>query len=450
MSRFPALRLALLLAVAAHAPAAAATYHVAPPASGGSDAQPGSEAQPWATLQHAADTVGAGDTVLVHGGSYAAFELTTSGTPGARIAFRALPGEVVEIVTDVPGRGVGINLEGASHVTIEGFVASNRSVAGIRAVLCDGVEIRGNRTENNGVWGIFTGCCDDLVIEGNLASGSVDEHGIYVSNSGDSPTLRGNVIRDNHANGIHMNGDASVDCFGTTDEDGVITGALVEGNTIHGNGAGGGSGINCDGVQDSRIRNNLVYDHHSSGISLYQIDGGGPSSGNRIENNTVLVAADGRWGLNIRDGSTGTTVLNNVFWSAHSYRGAMSVCETCLAGFTSDHNAVESRFTLDDGDSVLTLAEWQVETGGDASSFAVADPAALFVAMAGGDFHLAAGSDAVDAGAPVGDLATDLEGVDRPLGSGYDVGAFEGEEGIFADAFEGGSLVRWSAAPPPW
>ena len=52
--------------------------------------------------------------------------------------------------------------------------------------------------------------------------------------------------------------------------------------------------------------------------------------------------------LNIRDGSTGTTVRNNVLYSDHSFRGAMSVCAACLSGFDSDHNALEDRFTLDD------------------------------------------------------------------------------------------------------
>lgn len=87
----------------------------------GSDSNPGAQAQPWATLQHAADTVGPGDTVLVHVGGYAGFHLTTSGTAALPIVFRAAPGEVVSITADNPVTPDGINLEGASHVTLEGF-----------------------------------------------------------------------------------------------------------------------------------------------------------------------------------------------------------------------------------------------------------------------------------------------------------------------------------------
>ena len=44
-----------------------------------------------------------------------------------------------------------------------------------------------------------------------------------------------------------MNGDES------QGGDGMISGALVERNVIYGNGVGGGSGINMDGVTDSVV-----------------------------------------------------------------------------------------------------------------------------------------------------------------------------------------------------
>jgi hypothetical protein len=247
-----------------------------------------------------------------------------------------------------------------------------------------------------------------------------------------------------------MNGDLSIDCDGATPQDGVISFALVEGNTIVDNG-GGGSGINCDGVQDSVIRNNLVYSSNSSGISLYQIDGGQPSHRNRVLGNTVLVDSVGRWALNVQGGSTGTVVRNNVFWSAHGFRGAMDVCLDCLEGFSSDHNAVEDRFTTNGGDSVMTLAQWRVATGQDQSSVAVANAAALaalFVDLAGGDFHLAPASAALDAGAAVSELTIDLERSPRPQGAGWDIGAFEGEGVIFVDGVDAGSAVRWVDPAP--
>ena len=203
----------------------------------------------------------------------------------------------------------GINLEGADYVTIDGFNVVGMPRTGIRSVINHDVILRNNNLDQNGYWGILTGFSDDLLIENNVASRSVQQHGIYVGNSGDRPIIRNNVLWGNHANGIHMNGDVS------QGGDGIISGALVEDNIIYDNGLGGGSGINCDGVQNSLIRNNLIYNEHASGISLYQIDGGGSSTGNLVVNNTVLVAADGRWALNIQDGSTGNTVRNNILYN---------------------------------------------------------------------------------------------------------------------------------------
>lgn len=438
--------LALVVFLLAARALPAATYHVGPPGSG-SDSNPGTQALPWATLQHAAESVGPGDTVLVHAGGYAGFHLTTSGTAALPIVFRAAPGEVVSITADNPVTPDGINLEGASHVVIEGFRVNGRTRAGIRAVLCRGVTMRRNVADQNGRWGIFTGCCEDLTIEDNEASRSGLEHGVYVSNSGDRPVVRGNYLWGNNANGLHMNGDLSVDCDGFVPQDGVISQARVEGNVIQGNGAAGGSGINGDGVQDSTIRNNLIFDSHASGISLYQIDGGEPSTGNLVEHNTVVVASNGRWALNIQDGSAGNTVRNNAFWSDHASRGAMNVCTACLAGFVSDRNAVEDRFTLNDGDTTLTLAQWRTATGMDSTSF-VATPAQLFVAPASGDFRLRAGSPALDAGIALGAVTMDLEGTPRPLGAGWDVGAYEGLAVLFADGFEPGATSHWSARRP--
>ncbi|MDA8016746.1 MAG: right-handed parallel beta-helix repeat-containing protein [Thermoanaerobaculia bacterium] len=438
-------RLPLLLVMAMSWPlvASADTFHVAPPPAG-SDTHPGTQGEPWATLQHAADSVAAGDTVIVHEGDYVGMQIVVSGTAGSPIAFRAASGETPRIVADNASTPDGINIEGADHIVIEGFQIDGRGRAGIRAVLCEHVTIRGNSFDLNQRWGVFTGFCDDLLIEGNSASRSIEEHGVYVSNSGDRPIIRGNRLFDNAANGVHMNGDASLG------GDGVISDALVENNLIFGNGASGGSGINCDGVQNSLIRNNLIYDTHASGISLYRIDGGQPSNGNRVFNNTILVASDGRWGINVRDGSSGNSIKNNIIYSRHGFRGALSVCPSCVSGLISDHNVVEDRFSTDDGDSGLTLAQWQNDTGQDANSIALQNETALdalFRDGSGGDFRLVDGL-AVDVGETLVDVPADLEGLSRPQGLAWDAGCYEGLGVVFTDGFESGDMVAWSSVSP--
>jgi hypothetical protein len=49
----------------------------------------------------------------------------------------------------------------------------------------------------------------------------------------------------------------------------------------------------------------------------------------------------------------------------------------------------------------------------------------LFVDAPGGDFHMRAGSPAVDAGRAAGAPSTDFDGRLRPMGDGFDIGAYE-------------------------
>jgi parallel beta-helix repeat protein/VCBS repeat-containing protein len=389
------------------------TYYVAPD---GDDGNFGGEFDPWLTLQKAADSVISNDKVVVRAGTYAGFDLMTDGTPFEPITFQAEPG----VVIDQPNYRTpdGINLEGANYVVIDGFTVRGIERAGIRAVEAQGVIIRNNTTDQNGTWGIVTGFCDDILIENNVASRSAAEHGIYVANSGDRPIIRGNVIWGNSDCGIHMNGDVS------QGGDGVISGALVENNTIYDNGTGGGSAINADGVTNSRIQNNLIYDTHASGISLYRIDGGAPSTGNVVVNNTVVVAADGRWALNIQNGSTGNTALNNILLNLNPARGSIDISASSTAGFVSDHNIVTDRFTLNGGASVITLAAWRSSTAQDANS-TLADAAEVFIDPDFGDFHLLPDGPAVDAGTATEAPEFDLSGNPRPAGAGFDIGAYE-------------------------
>jgi hypothetical protein len=396
----------------------------------GNDAADGSLAAPWRTLQRAANLVRAGDQVIVRPGHYAGFNLTTSGTATNPILFSADPGVIVDAPNPVRTQD-GINLEGASWIVIEGFTVVGMPRTGIRSVTNAHVTIRRNVGDSNGRWGILTGFSDDLLIEDNEMSRSVAEHGIYVGNSGDRPVIRRNHVWGNSGNGIHMNGDLS------QGGDGIITGAVVEANVIHGNGRTGGSGINGDGVQGSRIVNNILYDNHASGISLYQIDGGAPSRNNLVAHNTIVQAADGRWAINIQDGSTGNRVVNNILLTLHTFRGAISISSDSLSGFVSDANAVTARFTLNGGDSVLTLAAWRTATGQDQHSFA-STPAALFADAAGGDYHLRADAPARDAATVATNVTTDFDGKPRPVGPAADIGADEW-----------GDVVMPPPPPPP-
>ncbi len=383
----------------------------------------GSESAPFASLQYAADGAQPGDTIHVRNGGYPGFYIEHGGTEAAPIRFVG-EGDMVHITApnSMTDRD-GINIENADHVVVENFVADDMPRAGVRCALSRFVTIRRVRADANGTWGIFSGCCPDLTVEDNLTTNSVEEHGIYVSNSADRPVIRRNVSYGNRANGIHMNGDASIECDREGfDSDGVIAEALVESNVIYDNGSGGGSGINCDGVQSSIIRNNLIYDAHASGISLYMIDAAQPARDNQILHNTIVIADDGRWALNIQGGSTGTRVRNNVFVTNHSFRGSIVATDDSLTGLDSDYNLLTPRLSPDGDATILDLTEWQALGYDEHSVMAEID--AIFANPGVDDYHLKDGSPAIDRG-EAGVAELDLEGGARPAGAAPDLGAFE-------------------------
>ena len=397
-------------------------YFVAPT---GFDGANGDATHPWRSLQRAADVVKPGDVVTVRKGAYAGFVLSWDGPQGGTksnpITFKAEKGVVINSRNaETPD---GINLEPGSHyVVIKGFRVLNTSGtitrAGIRVAGSDHVVVRGNVTDRNGTWGIFTGFADDIVIRDNVASRSQVEHGIYFSNSADRARILRNRVFSNNANGIHINSDAS------QGGDGVISNVLVSGNVIYDNGRAGGSGINCDGVQNSRIENNLLSDNHASGISLYRIDGAQGAKNNTVVNNTILMASDARWAINIKNGSTGNRLLNNILYNNHPFRGSINIVQDSLQGFVSDYNVLMSRFSTNDGDSVLSLAQWRSATGQDLHS-RLSTPGKLFASTANDNYQLSPTSPALNRGTTTLAPKVDLLNKRRPSGAGIDIGAYE-------------------------
>lgn len=374
----------------------------------------------WQTLQYAANNVAPGDCVLVANGTYVGMYLSTGGTTGNPIVFKAIGASATVNMPNATTND-GINVEGADWIVIDGFRVINQPRTGIRVVLSDNCVVKNNFCDNNSRWGILTGFAENIIIEYNECSNSQIEHGIYFSNSADNPIIRYNKSHHNNANGIHMNGDVSLG------GDGIISNARVEGNIIWENGVAGGSGINCDGVQNSLFMNNLLYSNHASGISLYMIDGGDGAKNNKVYNNTIINASNARWCVNIADGSTGNSVFNNILINLHPTRGSISITANSLTGFTSNNNIVINRMSNDGGSSVITLSAWQSATSQDANSLLAAAQASIFVNPTTFDYHLLTGSQAINAGsASVSAFVTnDLDLNARPQGGSYDIGCYE-------------------------
>jgi len=372
------------------------------------------------TLQFAADTVVAGDTVFVENGVYIGFDIRNkNGTSTNPISFIAL-GNNALINQSGPIRDDCINVEDSDYVIIDGFITNNApgNGNGIRVVLSDYCIVRNNSCDSNAERGIFTAFTDDILIEYNVCTNSIDEHGIYVSNSSDRPIIRYNECYDNNSIGIHMNGDLSAG------GDGIISDAQVYGNILHDN--NGAAAINMDGLQDPIIYNNLIYNNHASqGIALFQQDGAIVTNGVKIYNNTIIVPSDGRWGILIQNGANiNTEIYNNIIINQHTWRGCISAESTTQ--LVSNYNILNDKMSNNGDGSTISLSAWQA-LGLDTNSQLANTLSSIFENPNTNDFHLITASQAIDSGTNLvmAIVTEDSEGNTRPLGTNYDIGAFE-------------------------
>ncbi|MCJ8289930.1 MAG: right-handed parallel beta-helix repeat-containing protein [Crocinitomicaceae bacterium] len=408
----------LLLTVLSSFCIKANTYYVS---NSGNDANTGgTSADAFLTIQYATDLVIAGDTVLVQDGTYAGFDLrNVNGTAANPIVFIG-NGTNVLINQNGPLRDDGINIENADYVIIDGFIVNNMpgNGNGIRLVLSNNCIVRNCFCDSNAERGIFTGFTDDILIEHNVCTNSIDEHGIYVSNSSDRPIIRFNECYGNNSTGIHMNGDLSLG------GDGIISDALIYGNIIHDN--NGAAGINMDGLQDPTIYNNLIYNNHSAqGIAIFQGDGAIVTNGAKIYNNTIIVPSDGRWGILVANGGNiNTEIYNNIIINQHAWRGCIAVESTNQ--FTCDYNILNDKMSNVGDGSAISLVDWQA-LGFDNNSLLADASNLIWINPTANDYQLAVGSQAINTGTDLVSaiVMVDLNGYPRPSGLSYDIGAYE-------------------------
>lgn len=420
----------------------ATTYYVA---NSGNDTNSGtSPGDPFLTIQHAADIVVPGDSVIVADGDYVGFYQSTGGTAGAPIVFFA-DGNAVRITSPTTTTD-GINVEGADWIEINGFIVDDQPRNGVRLVDADNCIVRNCSCDNNGERGIFTGSTDDILIEYNVCTNSIDEHGIYVSNSSDRSIIRYNVCYGNNASGIQINADTDFP------GDGISSNARVYGNILYDNGTSGGAAINFDGVQDSRVHNNLIFGNHATGIALFQINGEEPSHRDTIVHNTIIQPSDGRWCILIVNGSTGTKVYNNILINLHEWRGGIALDDAEEPGFDSDYNILDDHMSNDGDGTWITFSDWQ-GLGYDANALLAEAPEDIFVNpdfSASGDYHLLPMSQPVEAGnaALAYGVTTDLDGNMRPIGLEHDIGAYEETSIILALEEEKDTTTQHSIIRP--
>jgi parallel beta-helix repeat protein len=396
----------------------------------GSDANPGTLAQPFATVNHGASVLAAGDTLYVRGGTYNESLLNDipSGTASAPVTVSAYPGEAVTLQAPASAHGRGIDLSGSFqyihilNLTLDGsLTAGNASADGIKISYADAgqfashILVSGCTIAHFGSQGILitsdpaTGDATDHnqilncnIYDNGSAQGALG-HGMYVVSNDN--LIQGCSVHDNAGNGMQIYGPSG-------DVPNTLSHNTVTGNTFYDNGwaslTNGGSGLTVWYGDSNLVSNNLCYGNTGAGI---QITSG--ASNTQVLNNTCYgnQGLGGKYGLSVGSGAANTKVLNNI---AYGNGGP---------GGTSDYH-VGATTTATVGDYNLS---------GDATAIgahSLPNTNPLFVNAAAGDFHLSATSPAIDAGVALPAVAVDFDGVSRPQGLGYDIGAYEYPAGV--------------------
>jgi hypothetical protein len=415
----------------------------------GDDGNPGTQEEPWATIQKAADTMAPGDGVIVLEGSYASerVHVTTSGRSDAPIAYLAQGAVVMkgftvtadyitirgfEITdTDVNWQdGVGIFVVQCIGCLIEGNYIHFAANGGITLWAETGKEeltadcvVRGNRLWRNCMQGVMVHGRNNL-IEGNEVWGTIQHHPGWT----ESPTWldadgmrffgRGHVFLGNFIHDITFadeeNVDPHIDCFQTWSGDGYEAGSAV--------------------VFEKNFCNMFEGQAPNETTQGFMVEG--DTSDLVIRNNILRTYR----GLNILD-SVNLTVVNNTFPGdpsalTDSHPSAVSI--TSCTGVTIENNLfydIPGHAVYNNGSTLASAGKnmayrsdgqplWTTDTYDHAGDLWDVDP--LLVDPAAFDYRLQDGSPAIDAGFDQPSLVPDdYDGVTRPQGAGWDIGAFE-------------------------
>jgi hypothetical protein len=327
----------------------------------GRDSSNGSQAHPFATIQKAADDATPGTIIYVAPGNY----------PHSIIS--GVSGTVTARITFISARKWGAKIRSTGtkitwenqgdYVDIVGFDISGDGSEGILN-LASYVRIIGNHVHN-----IPASPCNN-----NGGAGIND--GNYAAHDND---IIGNVVHDigpintpcNFAQGIYHSN---------------LRGHICN-NISYRN---SGFGIHLWHAANAvTIANNLVFENGSGGMVIGAGDApGGVTADNCVVANNIAIH-NGQYGI-FEDGNTGThnRYLNNLVYA----------------------NPVN----------------FSLQNGNTATATITADPQFVNYQPDGsGDYHLTATSPAIDAGTNIGAPTTDIDGVSRPQGKGWDIGPYE-------------------------
>jgi hypothetical protein len=277
----------------------------------------------------------------------------------------------------------------------------------------------------------------DGSVNGNLEAAV----GTYSADGTLNVGIKNNKIHDLSYSGNH-GGSISViaSCIITTTYPTMPCNTIIEGNFLYHNNGGAAMPVTVsnpnngiDGGWGDIIRNNIVVDQ--GGGRCAQI--WHSSNADIVTNNTFVNCAEG--GILVGRGNSQvndyTTVSNNII--AHTgFNCGPSGCNagiyTYSTGACGAHNIYPNNLLY--GNGVAGSFDWgSVPCANTSSGTQTGSDSITFVNYTGtvsGDYHLKAGSTGIDKGTTACALtgcvpSTDFDGISRPQGAAYDIGAYE-------------------------
>ena len=415
----------------------------------GNDGWNGDEAQPWLTIQKAADTLIANDTVYIKNGNYN--EKVTPqnwGSVGNYITYTAYPGHTPVI----DGSGISLPYHGLIHMDNYNFELEQcNTYEGYIKIL----KLRIINAADYG-FGVFARCMRDIIVE-NVETYNTASSGIGILNGQNITINNNNIEKACNSNVGECIEIWNVDTF------------EVKNNYIHhGTGSLGGEGIDVmSGSHDGKVFNNHIYDLSKVGLYVdsysahtYNIDiynnviHGIKSYGIALTSelnqlledvdvyNNIVYENQGAgigvvaWGGAANHQTSNIKIINNTIYK-NGYGGTWDNGGIRLINPDARNIIVRNNICSENNQFQIALFEgtnvivdhnlidgyrgYPGEIYGD--DYVEGDP--KFVNPAAVDFHLMLDSPAIDNGSSVDAPNVDFDGIARPQGAGYDIGAYE-------------------------
>ena len=311
-------------------------------------------------IQPVIDRLQPGDRLVLDKGQYTQ-SLILNNLKGTAAKPISIVGQGVATID--PSTRDGVFMENCDHITLSGITIQNAARAGIVAFKSRDIRVNDCVVSDSGKWGIQTCLSYRVALEDCEIFGTREQHGIYFSTT-DHPVVRNCSIHHNAACGIHLNGDKA------EGGDGMVTGGLIEDNTIYENGRNGGAAINMDAVERTVVQRNRVLNNHAGGITCFVEDGASAGSGNRIVGNDVRFRREeGRYALQLFGGAENIVLRDNRL--ACGRGPVLELDARSVRGLVSDRNsyfAYGRKDVIGVGDKRYTLKQWRKMSGQDAGS----------------------------------------------------------------------------------